>query len=66
MMRGSNAGQYGGVMTRSEDLSFCEKAVRAGFKIYADFDLPCEHMATVGLLAHHFKLVDAVGKALEK
>lgn len=55
-----------GVMTRSEDLSFCEKAARAGFKIHADFDVPCEHMATVGLLAHHFKLVDAVGKALEK
>lgn len=55
-----------GVMTRSEDLSFCEKAVRAGFEIHADFDVPCEHMATVGLLAHHYKLVDAVGKMMRR
>lgn len=55
-----------GVMTRSEDLSFCEKAVRAGFKIYADFDRPCEHMATVGLLAHHYKLVNAVNKMMQR
>ena len=54
-----------GVMVRSEDMAFCEKARGAGFDIWADFDLQCEHVSTVGLLAQHVKFMAAVGKAIE-
>lgn len=33
--------------TRSEDISFCDMAVDAGFKIYADTDVVCQHYKAI-------------------
>ncbi len=35
--------------TLSEDMYFCEKAKQAGYKIYANLDVKCEHIASAKL-----------------
>jgi GT2 family glycosyltransferase len=35
---------------KSEDLNFCERAKLAGFDIYADTDVICEHYKDIALL----------------
>jgi len=39
-----------GRVIRGNDLAFCERAVSAGFSIYADFDRPCDHFVTVPMV----------------
>lgn len=39
----------GTIPTRSEDLYFCDKAREAGFEIYADTDVICNHLKDVML-----------------
>jgi hypothetical protein len=38
-----------GIVTKSDDIYFCERAKEQGFKIYADLDVKCEHLKRVGL-----------------
>lgn len=39
-----------GIVERGNDISFCERAKHAGFKVWAHFDYPCDHMTEVSLL----------------
>lgn len=32
-----------------EDVGFCQKAQEAGFEVWADFDIPCDHHKEIGL-----------------
>lgn len=41
----------GGLCTLSEDLYFCEKAKKAGFKIFVDRKMICDHYKTITLKA---------------
>lgn len=41
--------KWGSVTVCGEDYDFCEKAVKAGYKIYADLGVQCEHYKIVGL-----------------
>ena len=38
-----------GTMRRSADLEFCRRSESCGFKVYAHFDYPCDHIKTLSL-----------------
>lgn len=54
--------KWGTASICGEDYDFCEKAVKAGYKIYADFGVQCEHYKTVGLLQLNRKLSSILTK----
>lgn len=39
-----------GTVDKGNDISFCERARKAGFGIFAHFDYPCDHMTEISLL----------------
>jgi GT2 family glycosyltransferase len=41
--------EWGVANVSGEDYDFCEKVVNLGYKIYADFNVQCEHYKVVGL-----------------
>ena len=38
-----------GIVIKGNDISFCEKAKRAGFEIYCHYDYPCDHFSELSL-----------------
>lgn len=54
--------KWGTASICGEDYDFCEKAVNAGYRIYADFGVQCEHYKSVGLLQLNRKLADIISK----
>lgn len=48
-----------------EDYDFCEKAVKKGYKIYADLTVQCEHYKTVGLTTLNRKMAELVKQSHE-
>lgn len=46
-----------------EDYDFCEKAVKKGYKIYADLTVQCEHYKMVGLMNLNRQLSDVIYEA---
>jgi GT2 family glycosyltransferase len=45
-----------------EDLSFCKRAMKAGFKIYCDTNLICKHVGTYEVGEEHYDLRRNAGK----
>lgn len=39
-----------GCVTQGNDLSFCERATKKGFEIYAHFDYPCNHFYELSMI----------------
>ena len=38
-----------GSVFKGEDITFCERAKKQGFKIYAHYDYPCTHFKEIDL-----------------
>jgi len=51
-----------GIRTRGEDLTFCERARAAGFRVYAAMDMPCGHLKEVNLL-HMMRLMNEMHRS---